>query len=60
MGKALKGLFTIDCACNNLSLNCDSDTENTTFLQIFTKNSAERKHGELTANASFLLVLFLI
>ena len=34
-------LCTIDCTLNNLSLNYDSGTENTAFLQIFAKNSTK-------------------
>ena len=40
---------------NNLSLYHDSGTENAVFFQIFTKNSKERKHGELAANVIFSL-----
>ena len=44
-----------NCPSNNLSFNYDSGTENTAFLQIFTKNSMERKHGELAVNILFSL-----
>ena len=55
--KARKGLCAIDCTRNNLSLNYDSGTENTALLQIFTKNSTKRKHGELTANVLLSLII---
>ena len=54
-GTERKGLCTIDCTPNNLSLNCNSGTEDTAYLQIFTKNCTGRKHGELTANDLFSL-----
>ena len=46
-------LIAKNCPSNNLSLNYDSGTENTAFLQIFSKNSTDRKHGELTAFVLF-------
>ena len=42
---------TVDCTRNNLLLNYDSGTDNTSFLQIFVQNSTEKK----TANVLFSL-----
>ena len=49
-------MCTVDCMRSNLLLNYNSGTDNTAFLQVFIKNSTEKKQLMFY----FLSVLFLI